>query len=649
MTTCLPPRGSIHRKMTSVTLLSTILGVGLTYLLLTGHVLWVRHKDAVEHLQDYAAIVAENCNAALAFADVTTATRNLAALGARQAVQEAVIRLPDGRTFARYGRAGVPTSAGPWLETVTVPIRLSAREAPLGQVVIRADLAPLWRDTLVNLALAAAGSLVALLLALALSSRMQARVAAPILALAATARKVGASQDYALRAEEGPSDEIGQLTADFNQMLGRIESQEQALLEHQTRLEAEVEARTAELRGAKELAESSSLAKSRFLANMSHEVRTPLNGILGMTELLQGSALDERQARFARSIRASTDALLALINDILDFSKIEAGKLELEFIPFSPRQALEEAVDQFASQASAKGVSLALRIDEDVPPAMVGDPLRFKQIVGNLVSNAIKFTDTGGEVTVDAGDVRRKRSGRTRLSVSVTDTGRGIPRSVQGTLFQAFVQGDNSTTRNFGGTGLGLAIVRQLVGMMRGTVTFASKEGEGSSFVVTLPFLETSRDELADARPPGGVVQAAHAGLQGASARFTGRRILVAEDNDTNREITELVLLGFGFQVACAADGRQAVAIAARECFDIILMDCQMPEMDGFEALARLRADEAAAGRSPVPVVAVTAHAMSGDRQACLAAGFTGYLAKPFTQEQLVASLDIHLALPAHG
>ena len=639
MTSCLPPRGSIHRKMTSVTLLATIMGVGLTYLLLTGHVLWVRHKDALEHMQDYAAIVARNCNAALAFGDERTASRNLAALGARSEVLEAAILLPDGRPFARYARTGAE-APGHWVETVREPIRVGERDEVLGVVVVRADLAPLWRDTLVNLALAGGGSLVALLLALALSSRMQSRVAAPILALAATARQVGASQNYGLRAAVGPTDEIGQLTDDFNQMLQRIETQEQALRENRARLEGEVEARTAELRGAKELAESSSQAKSRFLANMSHEVRTPLNGILGMTELLQGSGLDERQGRFATSIRASTDTLLALINDILDFSKIEAGKLELEFIPFCPRQALEEVADQFASQARAKGVHLALRVDEAMPPAVVGDPLRFRQIVGNLVSNAIKFTDRGGEITVDAGDVRRKLSGRTRISVSVTDTGRGIPQAVQGTLFQAFVQGDNSTTRHFGGTGLGLAIVRQLVGMMRGSVTFASQVGEGSSFVVSLPFMETSLPALLESRSGR---QAVAAVVPAVSGRFAGLRILVAEDNDTNREITELVLAGLGFQVECAADGRQAVALAARERFDLILMDCQMPEMDGFEALVRLRVDEAAAGLPPVPVVAVTAHAMSGDRQACIEAGFTAYLAKPFTQAQLVASLEANL------
>ncbi len=643
MPNCLPPRGSISRKMTSVTLLGTILGVGLTYLLLTGHVLWVRHNDALNHLRDYAAIVAENCNAAVAFGDERSAVKNLAALGVRTEVLEAAILLPDGRPFARYGRPG--EASGPWVETVRVPVRLGAQDEALGEVLIRADLAPLWRDSLVNLALAAAGSLVALLMALALSSRLQTRVAAPILALAATARKVGATQDYSLRAEEGPADEIGQLTVDFNHMLGRIESQEQALLENRTRLEKEVEARTGELRTAKDLAESSSLAKSRFLANMSHEVRTPLNGILGMTELLQGAGLDARQERFARSIRASTDALLTIINDILDFSKIEAGKLELEFIPFSPRQALEEVADQFACQARAKGVHLGLRVDEGVPSVVIGDPLRFKQIIGNLLSNAIKFTDAGGEVTLDAGDVRKKRSGRTRIGVSVTDTGRGIPKAAQGSLFQAFVQGDNSTTRHYGGTGLGLAIVRQLAGMMRGSVTFASKEGEGSSFVVTLPFVETSEAELAGARVGAALAdRATHAVSDG---RFAGRCILVAEDNDTNREITELVLLGLGFQVRCAVDGRQAVESAARERFDIVLMDCQMPQMDGFEALARLRADEASAGERPVPVVAVTAHAMSGDRQACLVAGFSGYLAKPFTQEQLIASLDAHLGRAA--
>jgi PAS domain S-box-containing protein len=402
-----------------------------------------------------------------------------------------------------------------------------------------------------------------------------------------------------------------------------------------------------ELRAAKEAAEAASKAKSEFLANMSHEIRTPMNGVLGTTELLLNSALTDKQRHLASTVHRSGRTLLAIINDILDFSKIEAGKLDLECIDFDLSHILTESLELFVEAARRKQLRLSQHIDEGVPRYLKGDPVRFRQILMNLLSNAIKFTDTGG-VSLTAEYVNGTRTGAL-LRFSVTDTGIGISTAAKSRIFDAFSQADGSITRRYGGTGLGLSIAKQLAGLMGGGISVESTPGGGSTFAFTARFglqpLGSPKRLSSSAQFPKPFLtleQASHTPRSLSSpvipelpvAKSAGR-ILLAEDSPVNREVAVGMLELLGYEVELAENGRQALLTAGQENIDMILMDCQMPEMDGLTATGEIRRQEAIAGRRRLPIIALTAHAMEGDREQCLAAGMDDYLTKPFTQMQL--------------
>jgi signal transduction histidine kinase/CheY-like chemotaxis protein/HPt (histidine-containing phosphotransfer) domain-containing protein len=602
----------------------------------------------LDQLEVQARMMEFSSDGVLAFADDRAAEELLRSMSLQPAVEVACLLNDRNEVFASYTKRigerlnlpeilveGASVTEDGYIEIVT-PVRDDDEAAEfLGYLFIRANTENIAAHTAAQIQYIALVSLASLLAAVLIATVLQNTISRPILRLTEAARVITREEDYSIRVSRSSQDELGTLYDSFNRMLDALKSTHDQVANQAEQLRNEVGVRKqaeAELLVAKEAAEASNRAKSEFLANMSHEIRTPLTGILGFTDILLAGGDDNDPAKrleYLSTIEASGKHLLGLINDILDLSKIESGRLEFDSDACQADRLVSDVVRVLQVKADQKSLSLSVRWETQIPEFVYTDAARVRQAIMNIVGNSIKFTPSG---SVEIVGRLVEWQGQPQIQIDVIDTGIGIDAEKIERVFDPFVQADNSVTRRFGGTGLGLAISRRIARGLGGDLTAVSTLGKGSCF--TLRFAAGDTRGVPLVTPA--VVQTSRT-VSGGSERqkkFPPIDVLLVEDGETNRKLVKLLLERAGAIVSTAENGEIGCQMAMEKTYDVILMDMQMPVLDGYSASRRLR--DAGMTR---PIIALTANAMSADREKCLAAGCNDYLSKPINTEQMFAAI----------
>jgi signal transduction histidine kinase len=574
-------RSGLSQKLAIMSVLSTGGALLLVLVAFAGTSVLSRSQDARQQLSSLAAVIGSNSKTALLYADRRQAGQALATLAVEQDILQAALYDSEGKLLARYtspylppGQAGpgqlserdrvadlTTEHSGPlWAPAMRVYRVLRNGEEAAGVVMLETAQLRMWLDILKNLGAAIAAATLSFMMALLTAARFKGSIHEPVSQLMAAAQQVSRGQATP-RIGHQRSDELGALIDSFNDMLAQVEGRDAALAEYRDQLERQVSVRTEQLEKAKNAAEAASHAKSAFLATMSHEIRTPMNGVLGMTELLLATRLNEQQRHYTSMVKRSGEHLLVIINDILDFSKIEAGKLTVEYIHFNFRDLLDDIDNVFSPQAQAKGIALELDIDYNIPLGICGDPNRLRQVIFNLLGNAIKFTDAG-QITVKVA-VASEDAQSVGLRFEVHDTGSGVSGEARARIFDSFSQADGTTTRKHGGTGLGLAISKQLVELMGGAIGVDHALTQGSIFWFAVNF-DKRRVDIDDP-----------------STATQGIRALIVDQHPASRAALERQLAAWRITCTCAtatnamAELRQATTRGA--AYDVVLLDMQQP------------------------------------------------------------------------
>ena len=617
---------SIEKYLTSVAVVITAV-VGFLFLVA---LLLISLNNAIDDADKRAKSIADllafNLQAPIAFGDVDSADQILESLQRLTDVQRATVYESDGSLFSKWGlhaaKGGTSYFFIP-MESAAISDIIVADES-LGKVSVSFSLYPIYREHVYISAAALALWIIGLFIAIWLSRSLNKRVTEPLNELDQFMVRAAQTESYSQRVTYDRNDELGHVVAALNNLLGRVEDRDKRLSEI-----------IEELTKARDAAEASAQAKTSFLANMSHEVRTPMNGIVGLIDLVKLEGLNSRQEKWVASMRRSADALLTIIDDILDFTRIEAGQLEIRPSVFELEPCISSIKALFTDQIKRSGIELNIEINKNMPAFLVADQGRVRQILLNLVGNAFKFTEEGS-ITIIATVTTDESSAR----FEVIDTGIGIEEEQHDVVFSRFQQIDSGLTRRYGGAGLGLSICSQLVSLMGGHIGFESAPNEGSRFWFEIPLETLSRDEVesltSDTRSDKSVIDSKP---RAEANHDDSLSVLVAEDSEVYQFIVTELLKKLGVAVTVVSDGEQAVKAVAETVHDVILMDISMPVKDGLAATREIMSNAADTDWEPY-IVGLSAHAMAGDRERAMTAGMQDYLTKPISLEVLAVALQ---------